>query len=74
MSLVLAEDDIGVLSIGVQPRHDEPITTDGAAYRMACYLLAAARHPPSWKRDLPPVGSIELLQLNAGRLVRVPIR
>lgn len=74
MTLVLAEADDGSVAIGVQPTHDARPTCDTPAYRMAVYLLAAARHPPSWKADLPAVASVDLLRLFQGRVVRVPIR
>lgn len=74
MTLVLSEADNGAVAIGVHTAHDHRPTIDTPAYRMAVYLLAASRHPPSWKSDLPRVDTVDVLRLCQGRVIRVPIR
>lgn len=75
MTLVLTEAaEGGAISIGVHTTHDARPTVDTPAYRMAVYLLAASRHPPSWKTDLPKVDAVDLLRVYQGRVLRVPIR
>lgn len=68
MSLVISEPGDGAVEVGVHVHG-----TVEVAYRMVAYLLAAARHPPGWKTDLPPLGAVELRRLCQGRLVRIPL-
>lgn len=74
MTLVLTEADAGAVAIGVHSTHDARPTVDTPAYRMAVYLLAASRHPPSWKTDLPRVDTVDVLRFCQGRVYRVPVR
>lgn len=72
MSLLIQEGVEGAVSIDVCVGGDAH--PHGPAQRMARYLLAAARYPMDFARDLPPVTSSELVMLSRGRLVRHPIR
>jgi hypothetical protein len=74
VTLVLDETADGAIAIAVQATHDARPTCDTPAYRMAVYLLAASRHPPSWKADVPRVDSVDLLRECGGRVFRLPIR
>lgn len=74
MTLVLTDAREGAVAIGIHSTFDDRPTVDTPAYRMAVYLLAASRHPPSWKTDLPRVDTVDVLRLSEGRVFRVPVR
>ena len=72
MSLTLTPTADGQIDLTV--RQSPRTSTDDPAWRMAVYLLAAARRPIDVDARLPAVSSAELVMLSRGRLVRHPIR